>query len=70
MSGEPFAIYADARRAAQSDSDRLGRPMGIERACEFGREVFRVQMIPEDPQQRFGWETRCEVVEPYGKVLR
>jgi hypothetical protein len=56
--------YTAARAQAQSEANRFNRPMGIERAREFGREVFRVKMIPKNPAQRFGWETRCEVVEP------
>ena len=56
--------YHEARLVAQVDANRYGRPMAIEKAREYGQEVFRVKMIPVDPAQRFGWETRVEVVEP------
>ncbi len=38
--------------------------MAIEKAKEYGKTVFRVKMIPKDPKDRFGWETKVEVVEP------
>lgn len=56
--------YSIARGVAELDATILCRPMGLEKAIEYGREVFRVKMIPKDPKRRFGWETRCEVVEP------
>lgn len=59
-----FPNYDDAYRQAQEDANKFNRPMGIEKADEYGRQVFRVQMIPKDPNQRFGWETRVQVVEP------
>lgn len=55
--------YEHARQQAQADANRYHRPMGIERAREFGREVFYVRMIPVDPAKRFGWETRVEVID-------
>ena len=48
--------YREAQQVAQSDANRYNRPMGIEKAREYGHEVFRVKMIPIDPLQRFGWE--------------
>lgn len=39
------------------------KDVGIERAAEFGKEVFRVFRLPL-PQNRFGFELRCEVVGP------
>lgn len=56
--------YREARERAQHDADTYQRPMGLERAVEFGRTVYRVKMIPVRAEQRFGWELRCEVVEP------
>lgn len=56
--------YHEARQAAQADANRFKRPMGVEKALEYGREVFRVKMLLTDPTKRFGWELRCEVVEP------
>lgn len=59
-----FRTWKDAHTAAVNDARLLQRPMGIEAVIEYGRSAFRVQMLPKDPNQRFGWETRCEVVEP------
>jgi len=62
--GRTFIDYHSAFAAAQADARLLKRPMGLERTIEYGCAVYRVKMIPINPQHRFGWETRCEVVEP------
>jgi hypothetical protein len=32
---------------------------------EYGiKWVYSVKMIPTNPQKRFGWELRCEVITP------
>ena len=56
--------YHEAHAAAQADAQRFDRPMGLEKANEYGRTVYRVKMLPKDPAKRFGWECWCEVVEP------
>ena len=61
--------YHEARLAAQVDANRYSRPMAIEKAREYGQEVFRVKMIPADTAKRAGWETRVEVVEPVEQSL-
>ncbi len=61
---QPFATWEAAHTAAVQDARQFNRPMGLERANEYGRTVYRVKMIPKDPGQRFGWEQRCEVVNP------
>lgn len=59
-----FSDYQQAFQAAQADANTYARPMGIERATEYGRQVYRVKWIAVDPRQRFGWELRAEVVQP------
>ena len=62
--------YHEAQRIAQVDANRYGRPMAIEKATEYGRVVFHVKMLPIKPSDRFGWETRCEVVDPDSNTQR
>jgi len=59
-----FKTWQEAHTEAQKDANLMGRPMALEYAKEYGRGVYRVKMIPCDPSKRFGWEARCEVVEP------
>ncbi len=63
---EAYNDWKLAHTAAQADANRFHRPMGIEKAKEYGRTVYRVAMLPIKPSDRYGWETRCEVVEPEG----
>lgn len=56
--------YQTAYRMAQREANRLNRPIGIEKAREYGRTVYRVKLVPARPDQRFGWETRCQIVDP------
>ena len=65
-----FSDYKDAYKEAQIYANRLMRPMAIEKATEYGRVVFRVKMLPIKPSDRFGWETRCEVVDPDSNTQR
>ena len=66
----PFRDIAAARAYASQQARTLNHAMGVERASEYGREVYRVAMIPTRPDQRFGWETRCEVVLPTDPTWR
>lgn len=59
-----FSDYHQAYQVAQAEANKYTRPMAIERATEYGRQVYRVKWIPIDPRQRFGWELRAEVVQP------
>lgn len=59
-----FKTWEAAHADAQHDANTMRRPMAIEAAMEYGRKVYRVKMIPRDPSKRFGWETRCEIVDP------
>ena len=58
-----YTNYQEAYEQARKDAATYHRPMGLERATEYGRIVFRVNMVPKQPNQRFGWETRCQIVE-------
>lgn len=59
-----YTDYYAAHAAALADARTFNRPMGLEKAREYGRTVYLVKMIPADPAKRFGWEMRCEVVQP------
>ena len=61
---ESFNDYGRAREHAQAYANQLQRPVGIEAAKEYGRSCYRVKLIPIKVDQRFGWELRCEVVNP------
>jgi hypothetical protein len=52
-----------AHTAAVELARLLKRETGIEKAKEFGREVFRVHSLPK-PENRCGFELRCEIVRP------
>lgn len=63
MALQVFSDWKAAHTAAQADANRLGLSLGIEKAKEYGKTVFRVSILPK-PENRYGWETRCEVVDP------
>lgn len=52
-----------AHNEAQKWANQLGRETGIEKAVEFGKTVYRVHFLPK-PQNRYGFELRCELVPP------
>lgn len=56
--------YHEAYAAARKDAKQFNRPMGLEKAREYGKIVYRVKMLPIRADQRFGWETQCQVIEP------
>lgn len=58
-----FTEYVEAAAEARHQAKFYHRPMGLEKAVEYGKTVYRVKMVPIDPSKRFGWETRCEIVE-------
>ena len=53
-----------ARHYASTQSKQYNQSYGIEKMREYGRRILSVKMIPNDPAKRFGWETRCEPVNP------
>ena len=55
------AAHADA----QARANEFRRDYGIEKAREYGHTVFRVFGLPR-PENRYGHELRCEVVQPRG----
>lgn len=59
-----YSTYDQARHEAGELARRLNHAVGVERASEYGRTVYLVKLIPNDPSQRFGWEMRCEPVLP------
>jgi hypothetical protein len=62
---DEFSDYFAAYKHAQAQANYFKRPMALEKGADLGgREVFRVKHIPKNPRFRFGWETRCQVVEP------
>ncbi|MEE8503989.1 MAG: hypothetical protein V3T26_06020 [candidate division NC10 bacterium] len=42
---------------------KINMPMGLGKCKEYDREGFRVAMVPRDPCNRQGWETRCQIVD-------
>ena len=59
--------YHSARARAQARADLLQRDAAVEAVTEFGRRGFRVFGLP-NPENRFGFELRVEVVEPSKKA--
>ena len=59
-----FDSYADARRFAQERANRSGISYGIERVFYALYDGYVVQCLPK-PENRSGWELRCEVVDPF-----
>ena len=51
--------YQEARRLAQEKANETNLDFGIEKVWDG----FRVFMLP-NPENRFGFELRCEVVKP------
>lgn len=64
-----YTSYFDAYDAALAKAREMNRPVGLEACKEYGKSGFRVKLIPVDPDKRFGWEMRCEVVKPTDPVI-
>lgn len=56
--------YFTRYREAQRQANLYNRSMGLEKVLEYGHVVYSLKMIPKRPKDRYGWETRCQVVEP------
>ena len=56
-----FETWQEARDYAQGEADRMGLSFGIEKPTPY--QAWSVKMLPR-PENRFGWELRCEAVEP------
>jgi len=63
MSISVHSAWKAAHAAAVERARLLNRETGIEKAIEFGKTVYRVHHLPL-PQNRQGFELRCEVVRP------
>ncbi len=58
-----FTDWKAAHTAAVLLARQLGREIGILRQKEFGKDGYNVYHLPK-PENRFGFELRCEVVKP------
>lgn len=63
-----FKTWREARDYAQAQANKLGLSFGIEKPAEWKgipehMREWTVKMLP-GPAFRFGWELRCEVVDP------
>lgn len=63
-----FETYEEAYYHASNRTKELGVAHGIERAKEYDIDGFNVHMFPK-PENRYGWELRCETVEIGSPVL-
>jgi hypothetical protein len=57
-----FDTWEEAKAYAQTKADELGLSYCIEKPTKY--QGWSVKLIPQDPSRRFGWETRCQAVEP------
>ena len=60
---QAFPEWKAAHTAAVELARLLKREVGIEKANEYGKQVFRVHTLPR-PENRYGFELRCEIVRP------
>ena len=58
-----YREWKEAHTAAVLLARQLGRETGIEKTKEFNTPGFRVHHLPK-PENRCGFELRCEVVRP------
>jgi hypothetical protein len=58
-----FNTWKEAHTAAVMLAREIGRETGIERQTQFGKDGYNVHMLPR-PENRCGFELRCEVVRP------
>lgn len=57
--------YSEARKAAQEYATRLGQLVRLRRVKEYGRWVFRFNLVPRLDRQ-FGRDLEGELIEPLG----
>ncbi len=60
---DTFTDWKEAHTAAVTLARQCLMDVGIEACKEYGRKVLRVKLLPK-PENRYGWELRCEVVRP------
>lgn len=63
-----FIDYIEAHNYAVNKARTLKMCYGIEKMNQFGKQVYSVKMIPNNPEKRFGWELRCEIVTPESPI--
>jgi hypothetical protein len=56
-----FQTWHEARRYAEASAKEIGVAFGIEKPTPY--QGWTVKMLPRK-ENRCGWETRCEAVEP------
>lgn len=56
-----FQTWHEARAYAEAQARKVGVAYGIEKPTRY--QKWTVKMLPQK-QNRYGWELRCEVVEP------
>ena len=66
----PESEYIQAHNYAVTRARKLNQCYGIEKMNQFGKKVFSVKMIPNNPDKRCGWEIRCEVVTPESPLFQ
>lgn len=61
-----FPTHEEARAFAQAQANAIGQSYGIEKTDVNlpGWGPWLVKMIPNNKSLRFGWEARCEAVDP------
>ena len=59
-----FDDYQEAYAHAINRANKYRQAYGIEKGTPPLQKNFRIAMIPNDPAKRFGWEYRCQAVEP------
>lgn len=57
-----FDAYEEAFAHAINRANEHRQAYGIEKPT--GLLKWSIKMIPNDPARRFGWEGRCQAVEP------
>lgn len=56
--------YIIAHNYAVEQARKLNQCYGIEKMKQYGKNGYSVKMVPNNPDKRFGWEIRCEIVTP------
>ncbi len=62
-----YDTYEEAHCRAVLKARRLNIDVGIEKVKPFGRTAYAVRLLPR-PENRCGWELRCEVVTPSSPI--
>ena len=63
-----FIDYIEAHNYAVNKARSLNMCYGLEKMSQFGKQVYSVKMVPTNPDKRFGWECRCEIITPESPI--